>query len=105
MLITLQDGSISNALTKSESKKKSKPPPVSDQTLTQRFITKLVTDGDHEVQLSTLFSPDLDNYSENDDFIKALLNDVTTLFSIACIHHEKNPRTNTTGHFVSAAHL
>ena len=101
MLITLQEGSIATALTKPESSTRLRPPSVSESKLAQRFITELIDDEEHEIQLATLFSPDLRHYKKGTPFIQQLLRDVIALCSVACIHHEKNPRTDTTRALVS----
>ncbi len=101
MLITLQEGSIADALIKPESATMPRPPSVSKSKLAQRFNMDLIEDEAHEVQLSTLFSPDLRDYGESSPFIRQLHRDVIALCSVACIHHENTPQSNTTEGLVS----
>lgn len=101
MLITLQEGSIATALTTPESTTRPRPPSVSDSKLCQRFDVNFIENEEHEVQLGTLFNPDLQSYKQDDAFIEILRCDVIALCSVACIHHENSPKTNTTRGLVS----
>jgi len=86
-------------LTKPEPGKKT-PPPVSSSEMKRRFRVDLETKV-HEINLSHLFSPTLDEASEDESFLEVLVANVISLCSIATIHFEKLKNPSTTAHNVS----